>query len=268
MAAQRRSAQPLGLGLGLGLALVAAAGLAGLSLGSQGCSSSSSSGGGAPAAGAGADAQAYVSSQTYTRLIVEIDYVQGHAPDSAALALLEQRILERLAKPGGVSLQVDDAIAAIGTASSAADLAALEAAHRETFSGGDTAALYLLYVDGHSASDDSAGSVLGLAYSSSSLALYPETIASAANRVVNATEVESAVLVHELGHALGLVNLGTPQQTPHEDSAHPGHDLKEGCVMNHAIESTNVRLVIQNSGSVPTQFCAECIADLQAAGGK
>jgi len=255
--------------------LVAVAAVIAVGVSAAGCGGSSSGGGGsappqqgAPQQGAGSAATAYLSSQTFTSLLVEVDYVQGHAPDGQALALFEQRLNERLSKPAGITVQLDDAIASVSSAYSAADLRALETQHRDAVTQAPNATLYLLWVDGGSTQDDPNSSVLGLAYDEESLAFFEENIESAANVIVTPSEVQAAVLVHELGHALGLVNLGTPMVTPHEDPDHPGHDEDDACVMFWALETTNIRNIAMNQGTIPNQFCAEGIADMQAVGGK
>jgi len=48
--------------------------------------------------------------------------------------------------------------------------------------------------------------------------------------------VEQAVVVHEVGHAVGLVNNGVPMTTPHEDSVHPKHNSNNQCVMYWQVE--------------------------------
>ena len=51
--------------------------------------------------------------------------------------------------------------------------------------------------------------------------------------------VEQATVVHEVGHAIGLVNNGVPMVIDHEDRAHPHHTTNENCVMYWAVESSN-----------------------------
>lgn len=43
--------------------------------------------------------------------------------------------------------------------------------------------------------------------------------------------VEQSTLVHEMGHALGLVNNGIPLSSQHQDKEHGAHTLNEDCVM-------------------------------------
>lgn len=51
--------------------------------------------------------------------------------------------------------------------------------------------------------------------------------------------VEQSTLVHEMGHALGLVNNGVPMQTEHQDKEHGAHCNVTDCVMFWANEGTN-----------------------------
>lgn len=103
-----------------------------------------------------------------------------------------------------------------------------------------------------------------MSYTASSFCVFAETIRTAAKGPAKPI-VEGAVLVHEVGHNLGLVNIGAAMVAPHEDASHPAHDANTSCVMHYAIATDLVTAV---TGSLPDRFDAECIADLQAAGGK
>jgi predicted Zn-dependent protease len=48
--------------------------------------------------------------------------------------------------------------------------------------------------------------------------------------------VEQATIIHEMGHALGLVNNGVPMQSSHQDSSHGAHCSNENCVMYYSNE--------------------------------
>lgn len=236
--------------------------------GGGGGGSGSGGGGSGVIVSQGASAQDILSAATYTSLTVEVDYVQGQQPSASALQLLETRLEERCNKPGGVTIILDDRVPSGGTVYSVAANRALEAQHRSTFASGSTAALYVLYLDGHSDQDSGGGTVLGWAHGPTSIGIFRESIAAAANALVTTAEVEAAVLVHEGGHVLGLVNNGTPMVTAHEDAARPAHDVDDGCIMHWQIETSDIRTVILNRGSIPTQFDARCVDDLRANGGR
>lgn len=237
---------------------------------SQGCGSGGGGGGGSGAGvvSPGASAHDLLSAATYTSLVVEVDYVQGQQPSTSALQLLETRLEERCDKPGGVTIVLDDAVPSGGSVYSVSANKALEAQHRDTFASGSTAALYVLYLDGQSAQDSGGSRVLGWAHGPTSIGIFHESIAAAANALVTTAEVEAAVLVHEGGHVLGLVNNGTPMVAAHEDTAHPAHDIDDACIMHWQIETSDIRTLILNRGAIPTQFDARCVDDLRANGGR
>lgn len=238
---------------------------------SQGCGSGSGGGGGSGAGlvvSPGASAQDLLSAATYTSLVVEVDYVQGQQPSTTALQQLQTRLEERCNKPGGVTILVNDQVPSGGTVYSVADNKALEAQHRSTFTSGTTAAIYVLYLDGQSDQDSGGGRVLGWAHGPTSIGIFRESIVASSNALATTPEVEAAVLVHEAGHVLGLVNNGTPMVSAHEDTAHPAHDVDDDCIMHWQIETSDIRALALNRGSIPTQFDARCVADLQANGGR
>lgn len=247
--------------LALGLALPGCGG----SSGGGGGGGASGGGAGSTQGGSGAQAVAYLSSASFTSLRVEVDYVASVPPGSAALDHLRARLAERCAKPDGVVVELGDSIAPSSTNTwTLNDIQALEARFRNRTNTANEVVLYVLYLDGRSDQDDSNRQLLGLSYSASSFCVFQETVLANSSRLGRGA-VERAVLVHEAGHNLGLVNNGIVMQTPHQDVANGPHDVDADCVMHHAIESSRVAQIL---GAVPDDFCANCIADMRAAGGR
>ena len=197
-----------------------------------------------------------------------IDHIQGEAPDSAAMALLETRLSERCNKPGGITVQLGNQIPPQGvTTWDLNGVRALEDQTRTAYATGNTAVLYLLYVNGGYTGDTASSKILGISYRGSSIVIFKDNITSSAVvGTLSSSSIEQAVLVHEAGHNLGLVNNGAPMQTNHLDAGgHGNHDSSTRCVMYYQIESS---LISQLLTGVPTQYDTPCIQDLQALGGK
>jgi hypothetical protein len=104
------------------------------------------------------------------------------------------------------------------------------------------------------------GQVLGVAVRGDVLALFTDPIAGAATPLVGRSTIEDAVLVHELGHLLGLVDLA--RDTGRADKDHPGHSSNRASVMFWAVESSLVGQVLD--GPPPRDFDAADLADLKA----
>jgi hypothetical protein len=208
-----------------------------------------------------------VSSTKYTKLLIEMDYVEGQKPRTTTVDLLEQRVNERLSKPGGTTVR-ETSFQSSRTVYSNDDLRELESQQRQNQPTGDTMVLYILVLNGHHSGDTSDAKVLGVQYGRASIALFKETIDTSGGVLgltFNAADVEKAVLIHELGHALGLVNNGLSMVSNHEDSSHPKHSNNQDSVMYWAVENT---LGIPGLSRIPTDFDANDVADIRAAGGK
>ncbi len=78
--------------------------------------------------------------------------------------------------------------------------------------------------------------------------------------------VEQATLVHEMGHALGLVNNGVPMFTPHQDTAHGAHCDKPDCVMYYSNEGATsmIKFVLNAKDKLSLiMFDQQCLNDAQ-----
>ncbi len=203
----------------------------------------------------------YIVDDDYSKWIIEVDYVDGHAPTQSALDLLKQRMAALVHKDsitittnGGVegrSTWTDDAIRATSTR------------HLDQKSGSGTVVTHVLYLDG----SYSKGSVLGVTYGNKEVvAMFDETISNSANLFFSASTIERAVLVHEFGHVLGLVNTGTPMAQNHEDPENSGHSNNRDSVMYWAVETTDVTQIF--TGGLPNSFDQADRNDICKAGGK
>lgn len=213
----------------------------------------------------------YVSSENYTKWVIEVDTIQGQGPPSGALDFLKSRLASVVNKPGGLDLLQDDTMPARGGEWTDRDIAQYVDAHRGTNTGGNTVVTHLLFLDGHSEHDEDNARVLGVAYGHETIVLFAESIASsctilATNPCTNAAPVWRSVLVHEFGHTMGLVDNGIPMVTPHEDSSHPGHSSSQSSVMYWAVERSGLLSVF--TGDPPNDYDAADRADLCRAGGK
>lgn len=224
--------------------------------------------------GPGDAAHDLVSGSKYPKLVVEIDHPSGAAPTPEALDHLRATLRSVTGKTS-VDVTLSGSIPTSSKEYTLAEIARLEDEHRDQRTSGDTAVLYVLYVAGGSEDDTSEGKVLGATYRGTSIVMFKGNIRANTNTDGNPLSgrppesvVESAVLVHEFGHAAGLVNLGTPMVRPHEDPQHEGHSTNRESVMYWAVENTQGLLGLVQCGldptcGIPLEFDADDKADLQ-----
>lgn len=210
----------------------------------------------------GASANELLSGSKFTSLKIEVQYMTGFAPDAAALNQLQSFLSNYLNKPSGISVVTKEIQPSANTTLSADQVHSIEKANRTAFTSGTEIAVYILYTNG-SYTDDK---VLGVAYRNTSAAIFGKKIRDNSGGLgqVSRTKLEATVLQHELGHLLGLVDLGTSMQTPHK--ANGSHCNNQNCLMYFASETTDA-LGFLLSGPVPP-LDANCVADLKANGGK
>ncbi|MEK6975155.1 MAG: hypothetical protein AABY18_02295 [Candidatus Thermoplasmatota archaeon] len=219
----------------------------------------------------------YVSGAKYTKWVIEMDVTQGADPPSAALTLLKSRLEGVVNKPGGIEIRRDETLPARGGTWTQDDVLTTAERTKDILTGGDTVTLHLLFLDGQYATNN----VLGVTYfqktesgrvvSSGPIAIFSDVIQETAcppplGLCVNEDAIWQAVLVHEFGHAMGLVDTGAPMQRDHEDDAHAGHSSNRNSVMYYAVETIDIVNVFQ--GGPPTTYDADDKADLCALGGK
>ncbi len=209
--------------------------------------------------GVGDNNLSYVTASPFTHLVIEVNPEQGNVPTNAALTRLRDEILKRIRKPGGVAIVVGSTFSAIASTWDESLIRQQEMLVRRHFDSQNATVLHLLFVGGQFTPPN----VVGLTYSASSSAVFEARLRSRTGPLA-VDDVETAVIVHEAGHALGLVDITTPMQAQHEDPASPGHDISDQCVMFSSI--TLGPGVLANPP--PTAFDARCADDLRAIGGK
>jgi hypothetical protein len=177
---------------------------------------------------------------------------------------------ELVANAPGTSFENNGTMA---TSYTTAQIEAIAAANRKPSPSG-TASFYILFLDGYY--DDGTQpqpDVLGVSIGSTSIiAMFKPVIVASADSAHPFQErfVEQTVLIHELGHAFGLVNNGIAMAKPHEDTAHPRHCANPACVMFWLNDGgSGARAFVQKyiTTGEDVLFGSECLADTAQAAG-
>lgn len=219
-------------------------------------------------------------------VILEVDYQPGAAPyteyDGARQGSpweLTEANLARLFEGNGAALTIPrtlEEMQEIGAQEGPFDVDALlelSEQHRDVASTEAARSFHVLFLDGYYEDEDGVQrGVLGVSIGDTGvIAMFKPVIDSTGGRLVGAaTErfVEQTTLVHEFGHAAGLVNNGLEMATDHHDEEHGAHCDNDGCVMFWQNEGTGGlidfvrRYVIEGDLVV---FGGDCLADVDAA---
>lgn len=164
-------------------------------------------------------------------LTLELLQQAGAAPSPSALGHLRARLGDVAGRSIGTTGPVE---IEGGTRSwSAAELT--ELADQKAIRPAGSATIRMLFVHGTLGGNRS---VLGVAVRGDVLAIFVDQVRSSGGLVGNSEGVERAVMLHEAGHILGLVDLVL--DTGREDPEHPGHSPNRGSVMYWAVESTAI----------------------------
>lgn len=217
----------------------------------------------------GESANELLSDEKFTSINIEMLYVPGYEPSQRTIDNLKSFLAARTFKPDGVSISTR-AVASSGKAPfSIEEIAEIEVKERLLYNAGDELAVYIYFADGSNDQDSDTKVVLGSAYRNTSMVIYGKTIQNVAARA-NAPDkstVESTVVNHEFGHLFGLVDIGTPMITDHEDDSSEGHCNVDGCLMVAFVSFGSGIIEMIDNNDIP-QLEDLCIRDLQANGGR
>ncbi len=226
----------------------------------------------------------YLTDQDYTRWVIEVDAVTGWEPRSSALSLLRERMGE-LAVKQSIAVDVDGALPSRERWTTQ-DLLDLQRDHQDRSTGGDAVVTWVAYVDGAYFDPDAEEDrlTLGLAIGHDLVVIFKEAVESTCDPTAirnpetiddpqdvlpcldGEERIEQAVLVHEFGHVVGLVDRGIPMVTARKDSENGAHSNNPESVMYWAIESAGT--LGEFNSQIPLEFDADDKADVCAAGGR
>ncbi|MBJ95228.1 MAG: hypothetical protein CMP23_12250 [Rickettsiales bacterium] len=204
----------------------------------------------------------YLDAEPAPSLLIEIDRVEGTAPRPRALATFLTRVERYLDKPEGIRLVVDDVIPVEEWQEGHGKIRALARRYRSVQAKAPehTAVLHMIYAP-------RMGNYRGYCWSRKD---YSDTVAPHDEALVlllqgnikpilwiTGAKQEASVLIHELGHALGL-------------SSNPGHSYKGHCTKAHCLmyDGVDVRTFLLYffptllAGHLPLDYCSHCRADL------
>ncbi|MFW5945468.1 MAG: hypothetical protein ACOCTN_01160 [Candidatus Natronoplasma sp.] len=199
--------------------------------------------------------QMYLENDPYTDVVIEYDYIEGYEPSETAMTLLEEKI-EKYTEKENIDRDVDDKITANDTKLSydENDISELKDAYKDHERLENTIPIHVLCLNGRWEKNPD---VLGISKRPHQIVIFNDVIEEK-SRNLEAERVEAAVLVHEFGHLLSLVELD--YESDHEDKEYEGHcDESEGeCVMAGYVDISE-----DTEEPPPIEFCELCKSDLE-----
>ena len=216
----------------------------------------------------GTSAREILTDTEFTSIELEIQYVVGFEPHGELINDIKLFLEELIHKPGGVEIYTS-AIAPINQESyTLREIRDIEDANRNTYNVGKKLGMYILFLDGYSSDDTNANFTFALVHRNTSVAMFAKRMRERSGGLNEPSRalLEKTVTRHELGHLMGLVNVGSGMVHNHEDERNPGHCDNTECLMYWAVESRGVLNMLD--GKKMPVLDENCRKDLKANGGK
>lgn len=200
----------------------------------------------------GSAAAGLLKAEPYTTILIEFAVVGDRQPSSGAVSHLASVLQDVTGK------SVDTSTHALrgGDGPYSADEIRDLSSKRASVSEGSQASIWIAYLDGGLEGNDDA---VGIAVAGTVAAVFPDNFRG--GLLSNSEGVERAVLVHEVGHLLSLVEIGYESDHNRTSSDHPHHSENEDSVMHWAVESAGALDIF--SGGPPDTFDQADRDDLQ-----
>jgi hypothetical protein len=258
-------------------------------------SGTSSSGSAATSSGAAASSGSNASSSSgttppitsvaITRAKIEVDYQAGAEPFTGNQPLLGdpwtlfKTNAAKLFEGRNVTIEVPTTLDGMeklddvtGKTFDSDAILAIAAKHRTSgITSEGQAGYYFLWLDGtYSENGKENGNVLGVSLGNTGvLAMFKPVITGSGPVLLKELDaaVEQVVLVHEFGHAVGLVNNGIPLASAHQDAPHGSHCTNTDCVMYWTVDGAEAaRDYVKRrvTGGSAILFAEDCLADIRA----
>lgn len=141
--------------------------------------------------------------------------------------------------------------------------------HQNIMSDEDRSVIFLLFLDGYINRDgEEKTNVLGVSLGNFVIAVFKPVIENISGSILSnpRPSIEQATIVHEIGHAIGLVNAGVDMVEDHHDVQNGKHCTNQDCVMFWLNEGASDMTSFVTSGlfggnDTPIVFGQECLND-------
>jgi len=217
-----------------------------------------------------------------SRVVVEIDYMPSAEPFEGTPETYAEpwklfRDNANALFQKNVELVVPDRVAQMerlddveGAVFGREELVAIAKKHRNVASTRDTVSFYVLFLNGRFKDADgrTLRNTTGISVRGTGIvALFKPAITEGWATPMLPVFMEQTTLIHEFGHAIGLVDVGIPAITRHRDEAHGAHCTNPACIMFFRNDMVKDGVDFLGAHVTPNNgvlFGPECLADAHA----